>query len=252
MADLHVIQQTEPHTAAVHGLDVLVDDRLDEIRLRVVLRHGVEVIRALADPPHHLRLLLFGRSADNPSRFRGSRLGSRGASHLGGTLLTELLQGSVEFLSEGLLALLALDEPLALGQRERVVPVLLLEGCGTIGAPAELLLHLAVTLHGSSRGSLADGLLLVTGIAGLVLLLVGIGILTVDVVHGREIVDLAERLEHVLVLAAQVIADLRLRQFGVQVLRGLHRGIADIGLLRMEEVYDEVSGEEDQRVQDGR
>ena len=211
----------------------------------------MEVIRTLADPPHHLRLLLFGRSADNPSRFGGSRLGSRGASHLGGALLTELLQGSVEFLSEGLLTLLALDESFALGQRERVVPVLL-QGCGTIGAPAELFLHLAVTFHGSSSGSLTDGLLLITGIAGLVLLLVGIGILTVDVVHGREIVDLAERLEHVLILAAQVVADLRLRQFGVQVLRSLHRGIADIGLLRVEEVDEEITGEEDQRVQDGR
>ena len=51
---LHIVQQAQTHTRAVHGLDVLVDDGLDEPGLLAAPVKCVEVVRGCLGFLHHL------------------------------------------------------------------------------------------------------------------------------------------------------------------------------------------------------
>ena len=46
LVDLHVVEQTQPHTRAVHRLDVLVDNGLYQFRFTGIDRKRIEVIRS--------------------------------------------------------------------------------------------------------------------------------------------------------------------------------------------------------------
>ena len=77
-------------------------------------------------------------------------------------------------------------------------------------------------------------------------------LLPVNVLHGRVVLYLAVGLCHVFILAAYLVgAELRLRQFRVQVLRGLHAGRL-LRQLHVEDIEDEVAGTQQQGVKDGR
>ena len=59
LIDFDVIEKTEAYPAAIHGLDVLVNDGLDEIRLLVSIGNGVEVVGCHLDLLHNfLRLVI--------------------------------------------------------------------------------------------------------------------------------------------------------------------------------------------------
>ena len=210
----------------------------------------MEIVRALPDTPHDQCGIVLLRSTHGTRRFGVGRRGG-GSRHLRGALLTQLCEGGFEFLPQGLLPLLALDEPLALSERERVIPALLLQGGGTAGTLPELLLHLAVPLL-CICGPAVDGLALIIGVLGFVLLLAGVRVLTVDDIDGGQVVYPSVGTEHVLILASKVILHLRLREIGVQVLRHLHRRIPQVGLLRMEHIDEEVTRGQQERVQDSR
>ena len=210
----------------------------------------MEVVRGLHDAFHDLcSLILPGRGRDGPGFGLWLLLLGRSLAPGNGSLAlgTELGECSLQLLPERLLALLALNETLALGERERVVSAR--HGLPAFSAASQGLLD-AARRHGPLCALHRLGLLF----GDLTLVCFGCGsvVVTVDIPDGAVVVDLAPGLEHALVLTVQVVLHLRLRQVRIEVLRGLHGRIHRLGLLRAESIDHEVSRENQGEINQGR
>ena len=204
----------------------------------------MEVVGTLPHTLHDLEgVAVIGRDGHGTARFgHGRCCGS--ACHLGSTLLPQLGERLFQLLAEGLLTLLCLDEPFALGERERVI-ALLLHRSGTFRTAAELLFYLP-SRYGFP--GFLHGLKVLVRILGLVFLLRGIGILAVDIADGAVVVDLPEGLRHALHLPFQPFPHGGLGEVRIQILRGLEGRIGDLRLLRVHHVDDEIPREKKGKV----
>ena len=230
LTNLYVVQQSQPHSRSVRSFHILVNDGLDELRLMLVLRQGVEIVGSHLHLLHHLlclilliqRLAVLGNLTFHLNRLLG-RFSLCGVLYHGGN---SSLSSQPRFGE-------CLVECFECFRFSRL-------GIGHFGC---------IVLLFCLTDEFRKVFFCVLGFIRFFLFFV----VTLNVIHSRIVGYATIRLRHVLILAADAVAlpDLCTWQVGVQKLGGLQVLVLLLRHLRIEHVKDKIACGKQWDVHDG-